>query len=266
MRNVEGLMDESERVNYRVEGKVAYITLNRPETLNAVDLPMQQLLVRMLQRFDLDDDAWVAILHGEGRAFSSGADIKQRAHETSERERLLTWSMTPPEGFLGRCVNWKPVIAAVHGHCLGLAFRLALQCDVIVASEDAQFGATETLIGLPGSTIWSGLQCFMPSKVATEMLLTGRSQPASILHRIGLVNRVVPNGEHLAAAAEFAKLLLAPPPLTVRANVRVTRMLSVVLAEQALLYTTALRLQMTDDFSEAAAAFVEKRSPQFHAR
>lgn len=257
---------EDDRITYRREGRVAHITFNRPEALNAVDEPMQARLLALLRRFDLDDDAWVAILSGEGRSFCAGADIKQRMHDRSPQERLETWSLTPPEGFLGRCVNWKPVVAAVQGHCLGLGFRLAMQCDVIVASDDATFGATETLLGLPGSTVWSGLQAFMPSKLATELLLTGVSQPASELYRLGMLNRLMPKGEHLAEAAKLADQLLAPPPLTVRANVRITRMLSVELAERALLYTTPLRLQMTRDFEEAARAFVEKRKPEFEAR
>ena len=255
-----------DQVTYRVENRIAYITLNRPEALNAVDAPMHQHLLAVLRRFDLDDEAWVAILSGEGRSFCAGADIKRRMHESTEQERLLTWSLTPPEGFLGRCVNWKPVIAAVHGHCLGLALRLVMQCEAIVATEDALFGATETLMGLPGSTVWSGLQCFMPSKVATEMLLTGESQPAEVLYRMGMINRLVPSGTHLDSAADLAHRFMKAPPLTVRANVRITRMLSVQLAEQALLYTTPLRLHMTQDFAEAARAFVEKRSPEFQAR
>ena len=91
-----------------------------------------------------------------------------------------------PEGFLGRCINWKPVIAAVHGYCLGYGLVIAVECDLIVAEEGAAFGLTETLRGFPGGPAWAKVQNFMPSKITTEMLLTGQSQTAESLLNHGL--------------------------------------------------------------------------------
>ncbi len=255
----------AEHVTLRKNGHIAHIELRRPEVLNAVSVSMERQLRDALNRFDTDDELWICIISGAGSSFSAGADRKERLAEPSRADRKRTWAHTPPDGFLGRTVNWKPVIAAVHGYCLGLGLRLALECDLIVADRTARFGATETLAGLPGSTIWSGLQVFMPSKIATEMLLTGSMFDAAELHRLGLVNRLADEGAHLREAERLADEVLAAPPLTVRANVRITRMLAVELAEQALRATNPLRLQLTNDFEEAARAFVEKRSARFSA-
>ena len=114
-------------VTYRREGRIAYVTLNRSRVLNAVNKALEQDLAECLHTFDLDDEAWVAVLHGAGRAFCSGADVKERFHAPDSRQRDADWGMgMNPEGFLGRCINWKPVIAAVHGYCLGYGLVIAV--------------------------------------------------------------------------------------------------------------------------------------------
>ena len=253
-----------ETVDYKREGRIAYVTLNRPKVLNAVNKALEQDLARAFRLFDEDDEAWIAILHGAGRAFCAGADVKELFHAPSARERHLGWSMgRNPEGFLGRCINWKPVIAAVHGHCLAWGLAIAVECDLIVASEEVQFGLTETLRGFPGGPVWAKLQFFMPSKVATEMLLTGQPVSAAELYRLGLINRLVAGGKHLEAAEELAAQVLKAPPLAVRAGVRVARWPWVRRAAEADLYQAPLQLHLTEDFEESARAFVEKREPQF---
>lgn len=251
-------------VDYKREGRIAYVTLNRPQALNAVNKALERDLAQAFRMFDEDDEAWVAILSGSGRAFCSGADVKELFDAPSARERDIGWSMgRNPEGFLGRSINWKPVIAAVHGHCLAWGLAMAVECDLVVASEEVQFGLTETLRSFPGGPVWAKLQFFMPSKVATEMLLTGQPISASELYRLGLINRIVPEGGHIQAAQELAGKILAAPPLAVRASVRVTRWPWVRRAAEADLYQAPLRLHLTEDFEESARAFVEKRTPQF---
>ena len=187
----------SETVKYRRDGRVAYITLNRPRVLNAVNKTLEEDLARAFNRFDLDDEAWVAIIHGEGRAFCAGADVKERFHNPGDRERDADWGMgMNPEGFLGRCINWKPVIAAIHGHCLAYGMVIAAECDLIVATEETQFGLTETLRGFPGGPAWAKVETFMPSKVATEMILTGQPVPAQLLYDRGLHQSI---GSHRSA-------------------------------------------------------------------
>ena len=255
-----------ETVDYRREGRIAYITLNRPQSLNAVNDQLEDDLKGALHDYDLDEEAWVAILYGTGRCFCAGADVKQRFANMAPGERDRRSTGRSPEGYLGRCVNWKPVIAAVHSYVLGAGISIALECDLIAASEDAQFGITETKRGLPAGGVWAKAQNFMPSKVTTELLLTGEPMPASELYRLGLINRLVPPGQHLQAAEELAENVLKAPPLAVRAGVRLSRWNWVRKAAETDLYLQPLQLHLTEDFKESSRAFVEKRQPAYRGR
>ena len=175
----------SEAVEYRREGRIVYITLNRPKSLNAVNDQLDEELGAAFSTFDLDEEAWVAILHGAGRCFCAGADIKERLVNMTPVERNRWSSGASTEGYLGRTINWKPVIAAVHSHVLGAGISIALECDLIVASEDAQFGITETKRGVPAGRVWAKAQTFMPSKIATELLITGEAMSAQEMYRLG---------------------------------------------------------------------------------
>ena len=257
----------SKAVMYRREGRIGYVTLNRPDTLNAVNKALEQHLAEALHSLDMDEEAWVGILHGAGRAFCSGADVKERFHAPDARQRDADWGMgMNPEGFLGRSINWKPVIAAVNGYCLGYGLVIAAECDLIVAEEGAAFGLTETLRGFPGGPAWAKVQNFMPSKMTTEMLLTGQTQSAETLLRYGLINRVTPKRGHLEGALALAQEILKAPPLAVRAGVRVTRWPWVRAAAEADYYQAALRLHNSQDFEESARSFVEKRPPSYTGR
>ncbi len=255
-----------ETVNYRREGRIGYLTLNRPSSFNAVNDQLEADLLAAVQEFDLDDEAWIAIIHGAGQYFCAGADVKQRFYSRSREERLRKMTRgTSPEGYLGRTINWKPVIAAVHGYALGAGCSIAAECDLIVASEEAQFGITETKRGIPGARVWAKMQLCM-GKIAAEMLLTGEPYPAAELYRLGFINRLVPTGKHLEGAKELAEKVLKAPPLAVRAGVRALRWQWTKHAAEADLYDQALRLHLTEDFEESARAFVEKRQPVYRGR
>ncbi len=255
-----------ETVEYKREGKIAYITLNRPQVLNAMSQQLQDDLKAALFDYDMDEEAWVAILHGAGRSFCAGFDIKQRFVDMDRRDRALNDMGPDLEGFLGRCANWKPVIAAVHGYALGIGMTLVLECDLIVATEDAQFGITETKRGVSGGRVWAKAQSYMPSKINTEMLLTGASKPASELHRLGFINRLAPEGKHLEAAEELAGEILEAAPLAVRSGVRLARWSWLRLVSEADFYMQGQPLHLTEDFKEASQAFAEKRKPAFRGR
>ena len=143
-------MIEYETMTYERKGRIAYIMFNRPQVLNAVNSQFEQDLHEALLEFDTDDEAWVGIIHGAGRAFCAGADIKQRFVAMTPQESARRERGPNPEGYLGRTINWKPVIAAVHGYALGAGIVIAAESDMIVASEDARFGITETRRGLAG--------------------------------------------------------------------------------------------------------------------
>ena len=259
-------MVEYETMVYSRKGRVGYIRFNRPQALNAVNAQFEQDFHDALLEFDLDDAAWVGIVHGAGRAFCAGVDVKQRlagmtAQESARRERGPN-----PEGYLGRAINWKPVIAAVHGYALGAGIVIASECDLIVASEDAKFGITETRRGLAGGRIWAKVNAFMPSKIASEMVITGEPVAAAELYRLGLINRLVPAGYHLTAAEGLAEQVLRAPPLASRVGVKLTRRQWVQAGADADMQTLPLKLHLSEDFQEASRAFVEKRAPEYRAR
>ncbi len=259
-------MTEYETMVYTREKKTAYITFNRPQVLNAVNAQFEQDLHDALLEFDTDDEAWVAIIHGEGRSFCAGADIKQRFANMTPQQRALRERGNNPESYLGRAINWKPVIAAIHGYALGAGMAIAAECDLIVASEEAQFGITETRRGLPGLRVWAKLNAFMPSKIVSEMVITGEPLDAPDLYRLGFINRLVPTGQHLEAAEALAHKVLKAPPLASRAAVRFTRRQWVQPSAEADMYIQPLKLHLSDDFKESSQAFVEKRPPVYKAR
>ena len=259
-------MIEYETMTYERKDRIAYIMFNRPQSLNAVNRQFEEDLHEALLEFDTDDEAWVGIIHGSGRAFCAGADIKQRFVEMTPQESARRERGPNPEGYLGRTINWKPVIAAVHGYALGAGIVIAAECDMIVASEDARFGITETRRGLAGGRIWAKVNAFMPSKIASEMVITGEPVEAAELYRLGLINRLVPNGFHLSAAEALAEKVLKAPPLATRVGVKLTRRQWVQAGAEADMQTLPLKLHMTEDFKEASRSFVEKRPPEYKAR
>ena len=259
-------MTEYETMTYERKGKIGYIMFNRPQSLNAMNDQLEKDLPDALLEFDIDEDAWVAIVHGTGRCFCAGADIKQRLVAMTPLQAAMRGRGRSPESFLGRSINWKPVIAAVHGYALGGGTYIATMCDLIVASEEARFGITETKRGLPGTGVWAKLNAFIPSKVLTEMVITGDQVGALELYRLGLINRLVPTGKHLEAAEELAEQVLKAPPLACRAGVRLSRRQWVQPSADADMYNVPLKLHATEDFQESTKAFVEKRAPVFHAR
>jgi enoyl-CoA hydratase/carnithine racemase len=249
-------------VDYRREGRICYITLNRPQVLNAANPRLLNDLRDALEEFDRDDEAWVAILAGAGRAFCVGFDVKEvfATHEPG-----APFFAGEPVS-LTKVENWKPVIAAVRGYALGYGMILASECDLIVAAEDAQFALSEPKRGSFAGPSVHRLIYWMPSKVATEMILTGESIDAPTAHRLGLVNRVVPNDQLLPAARELAERLLAAAPLSVREGVRVTRLATERTLDLLDGWVRYGRLDHTEDFKEATRAFTEKREPRWLAR
>lgn len=251
-------------VLYECKDKIATITLNRPEKLNAFTDDAVMQLAQAVRRFDIDPDANVAILCGSGRAFSSGADVHQRQLRSKEEFNKhggpQAWGAHASD-ILTRAVNWKPVIAAPHGYAIGMGLGLVLQCDLIVAEEGTRFQVTETKRGLPGSRYWALMDFRASNAFAVEATLTGRFFSAEEALEAKIINRVAPKGQHLETARRLAEEINTNPPLSVRATVRTRRWYMDQREREAYLQTNPLKLHLTDDFAESARAFAEKRKP-----
>ncbi|MBV9015234.1 MAG: enoyl-CoA hydratase/isomerase family protein [Alphaproteobacteria bacterium] len=251
-------------VEYACADRVATITLNRPDKLNAVSDDVVRQLADAFRRFDLDPEAEIAILNGRGRAFCSGADVRQRQlrsrDEFEQHGGPQGWGANSAD-LLTRAVNWKPVICAAHGYVLGLGLGLMLECDLIVAAEGTRMQLTETSRGLGASRYWALFQYRAAGAFGDEIALTGRFFTAEEAFKAGIINRLAPEGKHLEVARELAQQVAKNPPLAVRTTVRTRRWYMQRLTREAQFVAEPFRLYLTEDFQEAARAFTEKRPP-----
>lgn len=254
--------DSDDLIQYSCRDRIATITFNRPEKLNAFNDFMVMRLARVLHDFDIDEAADVAILCGEGRAFSSGADVHQRQlrseADLKKHGGSQGWGAHASD-LLTRAINWKPVIAAPHGFAVGLGLGMVLESELVVAEEGTRFQVTETSRGLAASRYWALLNFRGARSFATEAVLTGRFFTAEEALKAGIVDRVAPKGQHLSVALELARQIVANPPLSVRATVRTRRWYMDQAEREAYLQTIPLKLHQTEDFKESARAFAEKR-------
>lgn len=251
-------------IEYACADSIALITLNRAEKLNAFTDDMVRELGAVLHRFDMDEEAQVAILSGRGRAFSSGADVRQRQLRSRDDLAQAGGPVAPDaqsSDLLLRCINWKPVIAAVHGYALGMGLGLALECDLVVAETGTKFQITETSRGLGASKFGALLSFRGHWGFATEMALTGRFFTAEEAHAAAVIDRVAPSGAYLDMARELATAIARNPPLGVRANVRTRRWRMEEAQRDAGRQASLSKLYLTEDFAEAVRAFSEKRPP-----
>jgi E-phenylitaconyl-CoA hydratase len=198
-------------VRYERDGHVATITYNRPEVLNAINGALRQDLNAAWERFRDDEDAWVAIVTGAGRAFCVGADLRDGATSAGSWPGSF-WEIPTINSFESGLEIWKPTIAAVNGYCLGYGLTLVSACDFVIAADDAQFGMPEVRLGVP--TIVGAIR--LPQRIgmqaALELLLTGDRIDAARAADIGLAGRVVPRAQLLDAARDLADRLCAGAP------------------------------------------------------
>ena len=257
-----------EKILFAREGRLALITINRPERLNAIDAQTSHELHTAFCTFRDDPDLWVAILTGAGeRAFSTGNDLVAMAEAMAGGGSLR---FTAPFGGITRdFACWKPIIAAVNGYCLAGGLEVSLCCDIRVAAEHAQFGVPEvTRAIIPAAGGTQRLPRMLPRGIALELLLTGARFDAQWALRYGLVNYVVPADQVMAKARELAQAICANGPLAVRAaKESALRGVELPLADglnQEIEFSrTVLR---TEDAREGPLAFAQKRAPDYKGR
>ncbi len=255
-----------ENVIVTSEGPIGLVQLNRPKVMNALNNGLMTELADALEEFDRDDAIRCMIVYGSERAFSAGADIDQMKdaqpldmiknnwiNRSFERVRKIT----------------KPVIAAVSGYCLGGGCELAMTCDIIIASESAQFGQPEISIGIiPGAGGTQRLPRAIGKSRAMELILTGKFMSANEALSRGLVARVVPVEAYLGEAKAVAREIANKPPVAVRfAKEAVNQVYELSLTE-GLEYESRLfyLLFSTQDQKEGMAAFLAKRKPEWKGK
>ena len=254
---------------YEKKGHIAYITINRPEVMNALHYDANVELGEIFNDFKQDDESWVAIFTGAGeRAFSAGNDLKATAAATARGEKL---SDTPVifGGITSGFECYKPIIAAVNGFALGGGFELALASDIIIAAEHARFGLPEPRVGLIAAAGgMHRLPAQIPLKLAMGMMLTGRQITAQEAYRVGLVNEVVPGTEIMVVAERWANEILECSPVSVRLTKEAVYAGLTYSVEEAMKLDKPRlkRLLESEDFVEGPKAFSEKRKPQWTGR
>jgi enoyl-CoA hydratase len=245
--------------------RVGVVTLNRPKELNALNNQLVGELAEALQEFEGDEEIRCIVITGAGeKSFAAGADIKEMSDKS------------PIQMMLGGFEAWrrirrihKPLIAAVGGYALGGGCELAMHCDMIVASENARFGQPEILLGvMPGAGGTQRLARTLGKYRTMEIVLTGAQVTAQEMHALGLVNRVVPQGQHLTEAVKLAKTVAAQAPVAVRlAKEAVNAAFETTLEEgQEIERKNFFLLFDTEDMREGMRAFIEKRKAIFQGR
>jgi E-phenylitaconyl-CoA hydratase len=256
------------KVIYEVKDRVAAITINRPEAMNAMDAEVYAELSKAWTDVRDNPDVWVAIVTGAGdKAFTAGADLKTKIPRT--RERADFW-LTQKDMILNRGLEvWKPVIAAVNGYCLAGGMTLLFATDIRIAAEHAVFELSEVKRAiLPGNGGTQRALRQLPYAIAMEMLLLGRRLTAPEALAYGLVNRVVPLTDLLPTAHEVARRLCEHGPLALRAVKELAIRSQSVPLEHGLRLEEAFQefLRTTEDAREGPRAFAEKRKPAYRAQ
>ncbi len=211
-------------VLYERDGRVATITYNRPEAMNAVNGELRRDLNAAWEQFRTDDEAWVGIVTGAGdRAFCAGADLKDPTSSVGNDEHSF-WEVPSFTSLESGKEIWKPVIAAVNGYALGFGLTLVAACDFVIASDRAQFGFPEVQLGVP--TVQGAVR--MPGRIgwqnAMELLLLGDRVDAQRAKEMGLVMKIVPHEDLMAEARTLAdRLITNAAPLAVRATKEIAR-------------------------------------------
>lgn len=260
-------MSPAGRVLVERDDAILWITINRPEVLNALDPTAHREIAAALDAYAADNALRVAVITGSGeRAFCVGSDLKLRAERNADDH--------PPTGFAGithRFDLWKPVIAAVNGLALGGGVEIVAACDLAYAADHAEFALPEPRIGL-AALGGGGLQRLartMPLKSAMDLVLTGRRVKADEAKQLGLINDVVPRSELRARVRAVAQTIIAGAPLSIAGSKQVMLQSLAMPELRAALtahYDLVQQAFASEDAKEGQRAFVEKRTPVWRGR
>jgi enoyl-CoA hydratase/carnithine racemase len=265
------MADQVEKVLYEKDGRIALITINRPERMNAIDAQTSYELNKAFCDFRDDDGLWVAILTGAGeKAFSTGNDLVAMSEAMAGKVSYPEEVARAPFGGITRNFEcYKPIIAAINGYCLAGGLEVSLSCDIRVAAEHAQFGVPEVTRGIiPAASGTQRIPRAIPKGLALEMLIAGARFDAQWALRCGLVNYVVPASEVMAKARELAEKICENGPLAVRfAKESALRGLELPFSEGLDLEREfGRRVLQTEDAREGPLAFAQKRKPDYKGR
>jgi len=257
-----------ESVLFETRERIALITINRPQRMNAIDPATSAELLAAFEAFRDDPALWAAVLTGSGdRAFSAGADLVSIAAAASRGE--APDFRVPFGGITRKFQCWKPMLAAINGHCLAGGLELALCCDIRIAAEHAQFGLPEvTRAIIPGAGGTQRLARAIPSAAAMHMLLSGARFDAHWALRAGLVSEVVAPEAVLPRTLEIAAEICRNGPLAVRAVKEAVLRGSEMPLEEGLRVENeqGRAVMLSADAREGPRAFAEKRPPRYEGR
>jgi len=243
-------------------GRVALLTLNRPEAANSLTPELNHLLADTLTAIESEPETQVVILTGAGeKIFCAGMDLKASSSSAGQRMDRSKRPTPPILGFK------KPIIAAVNGAAVGGGCELAFNCDLVVAAEHARFGFPEIKRGLFAAGGGTMLGTLMPLHLAMEMALTGDLYPVAQVEKWGLINRVVPADQLLEVSLELAQRIAANAPLSLALTKTLVR--RAVLEDHMTATATGEELDVvfaSDDAREGSMAFLEKREPNWQGR
>jgi enoyl-CoA hydratase/carnithine racemase len=269
----------SDTVLVQKRDRKCYITLNRPESMNALNVELRTELAAALQNYNEDDDLLVAILTGAGgRAFSAGADLKEMANRsaTTPQTKPKAYNAYPRVATPGKMLGFddvaqsaKPLIAAIDGHCLAGGFELALSCDIRIATSKSKFGLPEPRVSRLAGPGLIYLSRMVPLGEALRMQLTGTPIDAERAYTIGLIAEVVESRDDLFARADqIADEILACAPLAVQFIKRIVKEGRDLPLDQQWRFSEmfSATLESTEDSVEGPRAFAEKRKPVWKLR
>jgi enoyl-CoA hydratase/carnithine racemase len=249
-------------VLFEKRNHIAFVTINRPEALNATNREVRVGLLEAWDKIDDDPEIWIAVVTGAGdRAFSVGGDIKEGIEYREKLSPLEDFPFNTAKTYADELK--KPLIGAINGYAFGNGFMLALNCDIKVASENASFGLPEVKLGFPPMRDINIKVCqYFPISVASELLLLGEPLNAQEAYRLGFVNKVVAKTQLLETAEAYAKKISELSPLGTTSIKRAIR-IGTCPSPQAVAFSDTIgrMTRYSEDYKEGRRAFVEKRKP-----